>query len=538
MSASSTPAPRPKVTVLVTTYNHERYLGDALESALRQQGDVDYEVLVADDASSDGTTRVALSYRDRHPDTVRVLRPVRNLGANEMFLSALEEVRGDYVALLDGDDAWAGSDKLARQAAFLDANPEVSGCFHDSTLVYDDGSHPPRDALAALRQPVLDLADIIVRPLIPTSTLMYRHLEGAELRRWFEAVAGQAWDRVIHIDWLMLMLLAQQGPLVRLDGMSATYRVHGGGVWSSIGRLAQLADERLVYRRIARLLPAAVRPAVTMGLVRCAVEVTVEEAGIPHDRPVAVAGPVLPTPWYLNGRDVLHLSAVDGEAAHQLDALRADAVADRQAVEQHFGSLPSMPADEDIAGYLIITEPREARPGRPGLWTYADGLTCLSDDGRIALYELPVALAPQRRVIDVVQARAPREGIAGANLESPIPGRVATRTMRLFGWSVPTSGPARRVVMRTAGAGRFLASAPLDVPRPDVAAVHGEARWATTSGFSVEVVLSDRADDLDLDLVIELADGSQVVLATVRLAVETGALEGGPQLDVGRDEGG
>ncbi len=527
MSPEARPSSRPKVTVLVTTYNHERYLGEALESVLAQRTEVPYEVLVADDASTDGTARVAASFRNRQPDVVRVLRPKQNLGANAMFLAALAEVRGEYVALLDGDDAWASTDKLARQAAFLDDDPGAAGCFHDATVVYEDGSLPPRRALADLRQPSLTLADVVVRDVVPTLTLMYRHIPAEELRWWVEAVAGQAWDRIVSIDWLMLTLIAQRGPIVRLDGLDAMYRVHHAGVWSSTGRLAQLADERVVYRRIARLLPPEVQGAVTRGLLRCAVETAVEESGIPHDRPVAIAGPELPTPWYLNGRSVVHVSDVDAEAADQLDSLRAAAVTTHHTDAQHFGSLPSLPASDQIAGYLVVTEPRDARPGRPGLWVYADGLTCLSIDQSFALYELPTTQPPRRTVTEVTLVQPLPPGLIGANLEAPAPGTGAARSVHVVGWVVPATGPARRVVVREAHAGRLLATAPVDVERADVAAAFPFMAHAATSGFAAGVVLAEGAGDRRLEVVAELPDGSRVPFATVELAQVTGGTGGG-----------
>lgn len=511
------PVPRPKVTVLVTTYNHERYLRGALESVLRQKSEVPFDVLVADDASTDGTSRVAMAFRDRYPGTVRVMRPSKNMGPNAMFVAATAEVRGDYVALLDGDDAWIGTDKLERQAAFLDANPGVSGCFHDATVVYEDGSCAPRPALAELRQPVLNLADLVVRNIVPSVTLMYRHVDAAALREWFEAVAGDAWDRIIGVDWLTLLLLAQQGPLVRLDGLAATYRVHGGGVWSSPGRLAQLGDERMVYRRIGGLLPRTMQTALTTGLVRNAVEAAVEEAGLPHDLPVAVAGPTLPTPWYLNGRSVVELAPTDTGAAHELDALRTGITTVPRDAEQHFRSLPSLPASHEVAGYLVVAQPGDMEGHRPGLRTYADALPCLSIDGNVAVYELPMDAPPRRTVAEVRMARRPTSGLVGANIELPLASTDVDRTMRLVGWALPGVAPARRAVVVNAACGRVLAAAPLDVTRPDLAAAYPDVPHAVTSGFLVDVVLGDGVGGLVMDVAVDLADGSRAKIGTVVL---------------------
>lgn len=114
----------PRVTALVTAYNEQARIGAALDSLFAQSFD-DFEVLVVDDGSEDDTPAILAALRDPR---LRVIHAGR-LGRGGALALGLQEARGDYVAILDADDA-AYPERLARQAAFLDAHPDVAwlGC--------------------------------------------------------------------------------------------------------------------------------------------------------------------------------------------------------------------------------------------------------------------------------------------------------------------------------------------------------------------------------------------------------------------------
>jgi glycosyltransferase involved in cell wall biosynthesis len=98
-----------RVSVSLLTYNHERYIAQAIESVLAQRG-VDFELVVSEDHSTDGTRAIVEEYAARHPDRIRVLPSPHNVGMTRAFVRGIEEARGSYVALLDGDDDWTSPD--------------------------------------------------------------------------------------------------------------------------------------------------------------------------------------------------------------------------------------------------------------------------------------------------------------------------------------------------------------------------------------------------------------------------------------------
>src|SRR5882672_2663017 len=111
----------PKVSVLLPVWNAERYLAGSIESVLDQTF-ADFELLIVDDASTDGSRALIERYRDRR---IRLVENEKNLGVTRSLNLGLERARGRYVARADADDLCA-PERLERQVAFLDAHPEVA----------------------------------------------------------------------------------------------------------------------------------------------------------------------------------------------------------------------------------------------------------------------------------------------------------------------------------------------------------------------------------------------------------------------------
>ena len=128
----------PLVTALVVTFNHRCYIGAALDSVLGQSTTFPVEVIVSEDASTDGTRDIVLDFARRYPDQIRVLLSDRNVRSNEVVARGLRVARGRYVALLDGDDWWCDADKLQRQADFLEATPACTAVFHNALVAVGD----------------------------------------------------------------------------------------------------------------------------------------------------------------------------------------------------------------------------------------------------------------------------------------------------------------------------------------------------------------------------------------------------------------
>ena len=120
----------PLVSIVVITYNQEGCLGESLDSILAQKCRYPYEIVVADDCSTDGTRKVMERYADKHP----FIKPVyneKNLGLVGNYINAISHCRGKYIAMCDGDDIWNDTTKLQKQVDIMEGDESVG-------LVYTD----------------------------------------------------------------------------------------------------------------------------------------------------------------------------------------------------------------------------------------------------------------------------------------------------------------------------------------------------------------------------------------------------------------
>lgn len=115
----------PLISVLICTYNQEKYIAQAIESVLMQKCDEAFEILIGDDCSTDSTGTIVDEYQTRYPNIVRVIRPMENVGTSLNFLNLFKNARGEYISICDGDDYWLRNDVLQKQCGILKTNQEV-----------------------------------------------------------------------------------------------------------------------------------------------------------------------------------------------------------------------------------------------------------------------------------------------------------------------------------------------------------------------------------------------------------------------------
>lgn len=123
------------VTIASTTYNLEKYIAQAIESWVNQKTTFAVEILISDDGSTDGTIGVIESYMTKY-DNIRLIKN-NHLGMMPNFIKSIEESKGKYIALCDGDDYWIDEFKLQKQYDFMEANSDFSACFTNSWVVND-----------------------------------------------------------------------------------------------------------------------------------------------------------------------------------------------------------------------------------------------------------------------------------------------------------------------------------------------------------------------------------------------------------------
>ncbi len=234
-----------KVSALIVTFNHGRFIEEAIQGFLRQETDFPCELLIADDGSTDQTRDVIQRYGQEHGDRIRVLLNRSNLGARRTMIRAYHACRGQYVATLDGDDYWTSPDKLQRQADLLDRHPEYTLCFHSVRMVWDAGGREPTIFRPRRIKETYTLRDLFECNFIASCTPMYR-------RGLFDRHPAWCFDVPVY-DWMQHVLHAQYGAIGYIDEPMAVYRQHGGGVYCMSGATERLgvAIEMLKHFRRA-----------------------------------------------------------------------------------------------------------------------------------------------------------------------------------------------------------------------------------------------------------------------------------------------
>jgi len=214
-----------RISVIVLTYNHEHFLADALDSILSQSAIDDVEILISEDASTDDTRAVVARYADAHKDKIRTFFSPQNLRSVEVFNRAIREARGEYIAYIDGDDVWTDPDKLAKQVALFDANPDVTLCYHNADLV-DATLTPLGRTHVVPGSPATTLRGLILTNPVPACAICYRASAILPLPDFM--------DRAPCADWPLHLVAAQKGEIAYIDEVMAAYRQHEGGAWTSI----------------------------------------------------------------------------------------------------------------------------------------------------------------------------------------------------------------------------------------------------------------------------------------------------------------
>jgi glycosyltransferase involved in cell wall biosynthesis len=115
----------PLVSILMSTYNHGLWLAEAIDGVLAQRCDFTYELIIGEDASTDDTLQIALTYQNRFPSLIRVIHSGQNVGAIANDRRIFAAARGEFIAYCEGDDYWCDSLKLARQVALIQGDPRI-----------------------------------------------------------------------------------------------------------------------------------------------------------------------------------------------------------------------------------------------------------------------------------------------------------------------------------------------------------------------------------------------------------------------------
>jgi glycosyltransferase involved in cell wall biosynthesis len=239
-----------KVSILVVTFNQEKYIRRALEGVLLQQYDYEREIIVCDDCSTDNTVEIAHSILDGMPNAV-IYSNESNLGITKNYQRAFSRCSGEYVLIVEGDDYWLDPLKVKKQVEFMDTNPMFSMCAH---LFYKqqediDVFHIPEIPKEGIL--VFDTKDLISDPAIVSNftTCCYK-------RSLLGKISSQIFE-VISFDWMINIAMGHLGSMARLNEPMSVYRISSAGAWSGASKLDQLNGMAAMIPEYNRIMNGA-----------------------------------------------------------------------------------------------------------------------------------------------------------------------------------------------------------------------------------------------------------------------------------------
>ena len=220
----------PVVTIRCITYNHVNFIRDAIEGFLMQETTFPVEIIIHDDASTDGTAEIVKDYADKHPQLFRTILQKENQyskGNSKPFKDTYSMARGEFIAFCEGDDYWTCKEKLQKQVVILGERKGLVGCCHE---VFTDNPES-RARLYNRLSGEITHADMIQRNDIGTLSVMIRATALIPLSPKF--------DGLLLGDWPRWITATQQGPFWFDDKPMAFYRKHEGGIWSKLPQKEQ-----------------------------------------------------------------------------------------------------------------------------------------------------------------------------------------------------------------------------------------------------------------------------------------------------------
>jgi len=211
---------KPLLSIICLTYNHEKYIRQAITGVMFQKTNFDFELLIADDCSKDSTLSIAKEYAMKYPHIIKVLETDSNVGMYQNEKRVLSNVKSKYIMFCEGDDYWIDKNKIQTQINFLEKNDRISLVFTNRFI--DDG----KNMLPMFYKKKYTINDILSGQNWGIQSICYRNesFSKNEYFNLFETING---------DRLIPYLCSKSGDIVCIPYFTSVYRVTGFGVATS-----------------------------------------------------------------------------------------------------------------------------------------------------------------------------------------------------------------------------------------------------------------------------------------------------------------
>lgn len=219
----------PCVSICCITYNHAPFIRQCLDGFMMQRTSFPIEVLVHDDASTDGTQDIIREYEAKYPDVIKPICQKENQYSKGVKVSLVynySRAKGKYIALCEGDDYWTDPYKLQKQVDFLESHPDYVMCSHRFDQYYEEERRLEKEQDESFQGADYDLKNLIGgKWLTQTLTVMYRR-SALDLQH-YESYG-------MSMDIILFYALLKEGKGYCFPDVMGVYRYHKGGAWSEV----------------------------------------------------------------------------------------------------------------------------------------------------------------------------------------------------------------------------------------------------------------------------------------------------------------
>lgn len=216
----------PLVSICCVTYNHEKYIRDAIEGFLLQKTTFPFEIIIHDDASVDNTQDIIREYEHKYPVIIKPIYQIENQwskGVKPLLNYIWPRTCGKYIALCEGDDYWTDPLKLQQQVDILEHNQLYSMVYHNMLFKNEmDNSLKLSDWP---QKPELSIRDLAERNYIYTASAVFR-------KSAFNVNSMPS--NLPFGDYFIWLMVAKSGLIKYIDEPMGVYRIHEGGIWSTM----------------------------------------------------------------------------------------------------------------------------------------------------------------------------------------------------------------------------------------------------------------------------------------------------------------
>jgi len=232
----------PLLSVCFITYNHENYVAESLESILNQKTNFDYEIVIGEDFSTDGTRGIVFEYAKKYPEIIKVVTTEYNVGAQKNIIRVLENCSGKYIATIEGDDYWTDPLKLQKQVDFLEKNKEFSMVCHDALKINEITNTSSLFFDSTKKKQICSTKDALNIHFCPTASIVFRKQAILPLSNF---------DMITIGDQVLVQMLSLNGLLYRMYDVMSVYRKTSTGMSETMRRdLEKTLKERIDFLKI------------------------------------------------------------------------------------------------------------------------------------------------------------------------------------------------------------------------------------------------------------------------------------------------